>query len=378
MKFPTTLPSLLFCALSCVLFASQALAGGSGLPKELESKEDPFGPMEPARIYTVFQDTPLFWHHKLAAEKREASDSVTWNHMGDVVSNTILLPKLHGESRHRIEAVISYKAIHKAGNKAMKIRGKIERLVVDPWDRLAWVLVKTPQGKSFELLRFITGFGGNNSYVVDLSHLAPILQGEVTIEAHIDNFAGTPAWTISVDLVVIPDEKALKLKAMFCQQIIPKIRFQSDKHPEKSTLTRTFTLPKNVDQVALAYITTGHGKDEFVRRTHRIKVNGKVVMEKAPWRDDCRNFLDKNPFTGVWRGRSGEILRSSDFPRSNWCPSDQVPPILINLKDCLKATEANVFKATEANKIELSILFPSNYKGGYWPTSAYIFGTLKP
>ena len=195
----------------------------------------------------------------------------------------------------------------------MNVRGKKEKLVVDPWDRLGWVMVKTSKGEYFELLRFITGFGGDNEYQIDVSALAPILQGTLVFEIHIDNFAGTPAWEVSLDLVFTP-MKRLPLQNIFCKQVFPLTRINSENHPEKSTLTEEFILPQNVDKVSLAYITTGHGNEEFVRRMHLIEVNGKVVMKKAPWRDDCYRYLDKNPFTGVWLGPKGKLLRSSDFP----------------------------------------------------------------
>lgn len=97
-----------------------------------------------------------------------------------------------------------------------------------------------------------------------------------------------------------------------------------------------FTLEKDMKNVQLRYITTGHGGwengDEFVPKKNTILLNGKEVFALAPWRQDCGSYRLFNPASGNFPNG----LSSSDYSRANWCPGMVTNPFYIDLGD-LKA-----------------------------------------
>jgi hypothetical protein len=97
-----------------------------------------------------------------------------------------------------------------------------------------------------------------------------------------------------------------------------------------------FTLDKEIKNVKLRYITTGHGGwengDEFVPKRNTIILNGKEMFSFVPWRQDCGGYRLFNPASGNFN----DGLSSSDLSRSNWCPGAATNPIYVELGD-LKA-----------------------------------------
>lgn len=97
-----------------------------------------------------------------------------------------------------------------------------------------------------------------------------------------------------------------------------------------------FELKEDLKNVQLRYTTTGHGGwengDEFVPKKNTILLDGKVVFDLIPWREDCGSYRLYNPVSGDFPNG----LSSSDYSRSNWCPATVTNPYLIELGD-LKA-----------------------------------------
>lgn len=97
-----------------------------------------------------------------------------------------------------------------------------------------------------------------------------------------------------------------------------------------------FTLNKDIKNVRLRYITTGHGGwengDEFVPKKNTIILDGKEAFAFVPWRQDCGSYRLFNPASGNFENG----LSSSDYSRSNWCPGTVTNPEFIDLGD-LKA-----------------------------------------
>ncbi|TJZ51783.1 peptide-N-glycosidase [Sphingobacterium olei] len=93
----------------------------------------------------------------------------------------------------------------------------------------------------------------------------------------------------------------------------------------------TFDIPKDIENVQLRYITTGHGGwgngDEFVPKVNSIYLNGRLSFQFTPWRLDCGGYRLYNPVSGNFENG----LSSSDLSRSNWCPGTVTNPIFINL-----------------------------------------------
>lgn len=94
-----------------------------------------------------------------------------------------------------------------------------------------------------------------------------------------------------------------------------------------------FELNEPLKNAQLRYITTGHGGwengDEFVKKKNTILLDGKVVFDLIPWREDCGSYRLYNPVSGNFQNG----LSSSDYSRSNWCPGTVTNPYLIDLGD---------------------------------------------
>ena len=99
----------------------------------------------------------------------------------------------------------------------------------------------------------------------------------------------------------------------------------------RDSLTVKFYVPEGVENVALKYITTGHGGwgggDEFNQRENTLLLDDEVIMRYTPWRCDCATYRDYNPASGnFWNG-----ISSSDLSRSGWCPGTISHPVYIPL-----------------------------------------------
>lgn len=150
-------------------------------------------------------------------------------------------------------------------------------------------------------------------------------------------------------------------------------------------LEYSFKLPKKVKNAKLHYITTGHGGhsggDEFIKIKNSVLLNGKLVIDRIPWRDDCASFRRFNPTSGVWLRKDStyyrdrktntykikeieERLASSDLSRSNWCPGSKVEPFVAELGD-LKSGEQTL-------TVKIPATIAEKNKSNHWLVSAYI------
>ena len=251
-----------------------------------------------------------------------------------------------------------------------------------------------------ELLRFITPFGvgyfntqecceklkpvyiakweEDISWSEDISHLMPILKGEIMVGVFVDTWS-EKGWEIDVNIVFSePLEKTPKRASNIVSLVnttpISTSQNGYDKFATKP-LAANFELEKDAD-VVLYYLTTGHGGhgtgDEFVKKINRVSLNGDLVEEFTPWRDDCASYRRFNPSSGVWsettewKGKPHEErIASSDYSRSGWCPGSLVSPKRIDLgrlekgihEISISIPEAQVTTKTEFN---------------FWNVAAYI------
>lgn len=208
-----------------------------------------------------------------------------------------------------------------------------------------------------EMMCFFTAFGINkfnhiqlkdktwqtiSPYRQDITELKPALsEKELWIGTFIGNYdkgghkvsleitIHKSDQTIYKNNTVIPLFNTLNIMEMAGQDY--STMFNEDKG-----LLVEFTLPKDLKNAQLRYITTGHGGwengDEFVPKTNSILLDGKMVFSFIPWRSDCGSYRLYNPASGNF----GDGLSSSDLSRSNWCPGTVTNPNFISLGD-LKA-----------------------------------------
>ena len=235
----------------------------------------------------------------------------------------------------------------------------------DAWDRAGSIQLVNASG-TIELHKFITGFGGTTSHRQNITNLLPFLrQGPTTIRAFIDTWV-KEAWKIDFSLTIEPRPRSIPApvwnRYVFNDQDWRAGEFTNNKR------AISVTIPSNLDEVYLSYLTSGHasdgsGGDEFTPRRHHIWIDGVEVFNQIPWRTDGRNFRSVNPNSGRW----GDVW-SSDLERSGWIPGDDVDPYVIDVSQYL---------TPGPHKIEYQIegIEPDDGDGyGYWRTSSYITG----
>ncbi len=256
-----------------------------------------------------------------------------------------------------------------------------------------------------ELMRFMTPFGvGHYSdnrvkyrrpvYIPswekqvvwehDISQLKDVVSGSFYIGVWIDSWT---AEGYNFDLKLSYSNRERKTyKVLPLINTIPYVNGQTI--PDifaKESLTHTFNLDKNVKNVKLHYITTGHGGhsggDEFIKIKNSVYFNNEIVLDTIPWRDDCASFRRFNPTSGVWIKKDSaayydfetkkravkvieERIASSDLSRSNWCPGSSVKPMVVKLGD-LKKGEHQL-------KIQIPATPIDGDKLNHWLVSAYL------
>lgn len=256
-----------------------------------------------------------------------------------------------------------------------------------------------------EILRFMTPFGvghySNNSdkhrkpvYIPkwedevvwerNISHLLEIVDNTFYVGVWIDSWT---AEGYKVDLSLSYSNRANKiLKVKPLVNTISYVDGQAlpDFFPE-TDIVQDFKFAKNVKNVKLHYITTGHGGhsggDEFIKIKNILWINNNKVLDTMPWRDDCASFRRFNPSSGVWLKKDSaayidfearkykvkeieERIASSDISRSNWCPGSAVDPIVVDLGDMLAGSHTL--------KIGIAATKSEEDKFNHWLVSAYL------
>ncbi len=246
-------------------------------------------------------------------------------------------------------------------------------------------IVSTPDYDTpVELLRFFTPFGVHGyghirvpgqtwadsiTYHQDVTHLAPMLQGEVWIGAYIGNWVDK-GHKLSLTLkyhpgggeqgrrVVIPAFNSVNLMEQGGQDYPDFMAADS--------LRATVEVARPIRGAQLVYLTTGHGGwgggDEFNQKLNTIFLDGEKIFSVIPWREDCSSYRYRNPASGNFNNG----LSSSDLSRSNWCPGTVTNPIYVPLGDL------------PAGRHTIAITIPQGAPEGssfsYWCLSGVIVG----
>ncbi len=205
-----------------------------------------------------------------------------------------------------------------------------------------------------ELVRFFTSFGAGhfndkvqidglkwtdeNYYKQEVSELRDRLQGDVLIGAFIGNY-DKGGHIFSLDLLAYPgdyewDETPCRQHSVPLFNTCNVMEMSGQNYGRlfaTDSLEVTFDIPKDVENVRLRYISTGHGGwgggDEFNPKENAIFIDGIKTFTHTPWRCDCATFRDQNPVSGnFWNGVS-----SSDYSRSGWCPGTATNPVYFDL-----------------------------------------------
>lgn len=210
-----------------------------------------------------------------------------------------------------------------------------------------------------ELMRFFTPFGIKQynhiqlknkewheivPFRQDISELQTALSGkELWVGAFIGNY-DKGGHKISME-ITIHDEEKQSPKNTFLLPVFNTTNVMEMAGQEYGTMFNnekglevTFTLERDIKNVQLRYITTGHGGwangDEFVPKRNTIFLNNEKVFSFIPWRVECGSYRLFNPASGNFNNG----LSSSDYSRSNWCPGTVTNPVFIELGDMKSGT----------------------------------------
>jgi len=235
--------------------------------------------------------------------------------------------------------------------------------VWDRWDRAGNLRLAVPGHSDLELIKFVTAYGGPTEHRVELSHLAPLLVGELEFRAFVDTWS-SPAWRLSFDLE-LSDEP----NPMPSDWVLPLI-YEEAVVADSGVFREGIAIPEGSRLVQLHYLVSGHctdgtDADEFESKFNVVTVDGRETLRYKPWRCDCTRFRGINPFTRRWPDGTW----SSDYSRSGWCPGDAVAPLVTDLRAELTPGEHTMSFAVEDVRPQ-----DENGHHGTWRVSAYLVG----
>jgi len=279
---------------------------------------------------TVF-DTIALEYDGEQTEPAERGDVVI-RQFGQIAERTIDLPPMPKNQRdaRRIVATVTVEPRLKEHEDGRFRPG-------DPWPRLGSVNIVLPDAErgavdeegydaqeKIEIMRFVTGFGGPGTFTQDVTELAPLLTGEQTVQVLISTYM-SPGWNVSVTLTYSKHGVGPR-RPVFAMPVLQEQSVTA----EESVLRKTVRIPRGLDRPRLRVVSTGHatdgaGGDEFITRTHIIRIDGEEVARFRPWLERGGILREANPMSGR-ETIDGRELWSSDLDRSGWAPGHVVWP----------------------------------------------------
>lgn len=306
--------------------------------------------------YPVFEKVRLAWDR--AIQQPVARGPYLIRGEGQVAQTTMRLPEAPADQRaaQRIVAKVRVRPV------LVERDGRPPR-PGDSWTRIGSLSVVRGAGSEVELMRFATGFGGAGTYVADLTALAPLLAGECTFRLFVSTFAD-PAWEADVHLTRSIDGVGQR-RPVFAEPIFNEPELTA----EAPTLVAHVDIPPGLAQPRIRLISTGHATDgidgdEFVTRTHILRIDGQEVARFRPWAERGGGARDHCPMAG--RDKiEGRELWSSDLDRSGWTPGEVVEPFLFPAWELLPGS----------HRVEIEVQGIRPRKDGamgYWRISATV------
>ena len=187
----------------------------------------------------------------------------------------------------------------------------------DPWDRKAKISVKH-LGEWFEIGRYVTPYGVECGWDIDVTDYRSILKGEVALRSYIDTWV-QPGWLVSIEFEFIAGTADHPFTSIRNVWNYDYVTYGDPTNPVNiSTITEY--IPEDTEDAYLRIITTGHGQGntdnaaEFSIKRHNILINGESSYFHNFWRDNCE-FNQCSPQNGTWQ-----------YDRAGFCPGDKVTP----------------------------------------------------
>jgi hypothetical protein len=257
----------------------------------------------------------------------------------------------------------------------------------DAFDRNFNVFIEDPAGElafPFEVIHAVTPFGGPLHLEVDLTDLANARPGGQRLRLELGGYSdpagqvtgSNAGWTVSARIEVTPGAAPRRVLAA-----LPLLLGQAtagQAAPEAS-----WRVPAGTVAARLEYRTSGHGQgaqgprcigpaEEFCDRRHLIFVDGVMVDNVGPYRQDCAALCTLSHYGAADAGFDycrenpcGDPA-SVRAPRANWCPGSMTAPFTWQELPMLVAPGDHTFAPRIADIAE----------GGSWQVSAtyYAFG----
>jgi hypothetical protein len=196
----------------------------------------------------------------------------------------------------------------------------------DPWDRLGYMRVVTPQGE-VEIARIVTPYDitgpnrpGTCTWEINVSPYKALLRGEVELMNYIESWiGGNNGWIVTCDFAFVEGERAwepYKVVNLFQDDYLligdPNDPVENQIPPE------LVEIDPRAERVKVRVFVTGHGQAntlncaEFCPLTHTVTANGDDYS-RLIWRTDCASN-PCSPQGGTWQ-----------FSRAGWCPGSDAP-----------------------------------------------------
>ena len=187
----------------------------------------------------------------------------------------------------------------------------------DPWDRKAKISVQH-LNEWFEIGRYITPYGVECGWSIDVTDYRSLLEGEVSLRSYIDTWV-QPGWLVTIEFEFTsgtPEHPFTTIRNVWNYDYV----VYGDTTNPVNISTVTEYIPGDAQDAYLRLITTGHGQGntdnaaEFSYKLHDIFMNGELTYVHNFWRDDCE-YNECSPQNGSWQ-----------YDRAGFCPGDKVPP----------------------------------------------------
>ncbi len=217
----------------------------------------------------------------------------------------------------------------------------------DEWDRNGEVSVWTKDGEKLPIVSFITSYRTPCHWVVDVTHLRPLLSGTTRLEiAAGTTFYKNRGFMMSLALDFCPGTADPEPWRVVPVWVGTAHHGPPDNHFQDFFVPRTVAIPAEATAARLVVTTTGHAQvGEFTPSRRTIVFTPDVAaspsverrFESALWKTDC--YLNPNrPQFGTWQ-----------FSRAGWAPGDVVRPWWIDLApDLQPGKEAGLRYETQA------------------------------
>ena len=194
----------------------------------------------------------------------------------------------------------------------------------DPWDRKANISVNH-LNEWFEIGRYVTPYGIECGWTLDVSDYRSILKGEINLRSFIDTWV-QPGWLVTIEFEFISgiaDNPNIVIRNMWNNSYL----VYGDPTNPVNLDSITEYIPQDAQNIFLRITTTGHGQGntdnaaEFSQKTHEIRLNDFFIYGHDFWRSDCQSN-PCSPQNGTWQ-----------YNRAGFCPGDKVVPQDFNLSN---------------------------------------------